>query len=256
MRDSSDGNRGMRETGAVLMLGATSTIARALARELAAGGRSLLLAGRDAGDLDAIARDLTIRYGVAASVHQIDVLDLGSHARIIGACMSAARVEGAVIAFGELGDQALAQQDREELRRILETNFTGCASVLELVAAHFETRGGGWICALTSVAGDRGRQSNYVYGAAKAGLTAYLQGLRNRLSRAGVRVLTVKLGIVDTQMTFGMALPTAAEPGKVARAIVKAIDSRRDVVYVPWIWRWIMLAIRAIPERFFKRMRL
>lgn len=246
----------MAETGAVLILGATSTIARAVARELAARGRSLLLAGRDSGELDAISRDLTIRYGVATSVHQIDVLDLGSHARVIRACLSTVPVDGAVIAFGELGDQALAQGDPVERQRILETNFTGCASVIELVAAHFETRGGGWICALTSVAGDRGRQSNYIYGAAKAGLTVYLQGLRNRLSRAGVHVLTVKLGIVDTQMTFGMPLPTAASPTKVARAIVKSIDSRRDVVYVPRIWRWVMLAIRAVPEWLFKRMRL
>lgn len=248
----------MPEVGAILILGATSTIARAMAGELAAGGRNLMLVGRDLDELDAISRDLTIRHGVATSIHHIELLDLDSHARVIRDCLSTATtsVEGVVLAFGELGDQALAQRDPGECRRMLETNFTACASVLELLAEYFESRGEGWICALTSVAGDRGRQSNYVYGAAKAGLTTYLQGLRNRLYRRGVHVVTVKLGIVDTQMTFGIPLPVAADPRQVARSIVRAIHSRRDVVYVPGIWRWIMLGIRGIPERFFKRMRL
>jgi decaprenylphospho-beta-D-erythro-pentofuranosid-2-ulose 2-reductase len=128
---------------------------------------------------------------------------------------------------------------------------------LNLVAAHLARTGGGFVCALSSVAGERGRQSNYVYGAAKAGLTAYLSGLRNRFASAGVRVLTVKAGVVDTRMSAGMpGARLAASPAAVARTVVRAVTSGRDVVYVPWFWRWIMLVIRLIPERVFKRLKL
>jgi decaprenylphospho-beta-D-erythro-pentofuranosid-2-ulose 2-reductase len=128
---------------------------------------------------------------------------------------------------------------------------------LNAVATHLERTGGGFVCALSSVAGERGRQSNYLYGAAKAGLTTYLSGLRNRLAPAGVRVLTVKAGIVDTRMSAGMpGAALAASPAAVARAVVRAITRGRDVVYVPWFWRWIMLVIRLIPERVFKRLKL
>ncbi len=242
----------------VLILGATSTIARAIAGEFAAAGSSVRLAGRDRDELNAIALDLNVRHGAATSVHLIDLLTPATHDELLRECLSGMNdpADGVVVAFGYLGDQTLAQSNAAERRRTLDSNFVECVSILEFVAAHFEQHGGGWICALSSVAGDRGRQSNYVYGAAKAGLTTYLQGLRNRLHPRGVSVITVKLGIVDTQMTFGLQLPTAADPGSVARSVVRAIQSRRDVVYVPWIWRWILLAIRCIPERFFKRMRL
>jgi short-subunit dehydrogenase len=162
-----------------------------------------------------------------------------------------------VLAIGYLGDQRRAETDPAEARRILDTNLTGCVSLLTVVAAHLATSGGGFVCALSSVAGDRGRQSNYVYGAAKAGLTTYLGGLRNRYARDGVRVLTVKAGVVDTRMSAGMpGAGLAASPERVARSVVRAITGGREVVYVPWFWRGIMLVIRAIPERVFKRLRL
>jgi short-subunit dehydrogenase len=164
----------------VLVLGGTSTIARAIADELAARGFDLALAGRDAAELDAVAADLRLRRGVTTTVHRVDVLDMERHAGALAPCLTA-ELRGVVLAFGYLGDQRRAEIDPAEARRILDTNLTGCVIALNLVAAHLARTGGGFVCALSSVAGDRGRQSNYVYGAAKAGLTAYLSGLRNRL---------------------------------------------------------------------------
>jgi short-subunit dehydrogenase len=153
-------------------------------------------------ELDAVAADLRLRRGITTTVHRIDVLDMERHADALAPCLTA-ELRGAVLAFGYLGDQRRAETDPAEARRILDTNLTGCVIALNLVAAHLARTGGGFVCALSSVAGERGRQSNYIYGAAKAGLTAYLSGLRNRLAGAGVRVLTVKAGVVDTRMSAG-----------------------------------------------------
>ena len=190
------------------------------------------------------------------SVHVVDALDVDGHAAALRPALTR-DLRGVVLAIGYLGDQRRAETDPAEARRILDTNLTGCVSLLTVVAAHLATSGGGFVCALSSVAGDRGRQSNYVYGAAKAGLTTYLGGLRNRYARDGVRVLTVKAGVVDTRMSAGMpGAGLAASPERVARSVVRAITGGREVVYVPWFWRGIMLVIRAIPERVFKRLRL
>jgi short-subunit dehydrogenase len=241
----------------VLVIGATSAVARALAGELAVHGRDLVLAGRDRPELETIAADLAVRHGVATAVCVLDVLDAAGHEAALGPWLEDETLEGVVVAVGYLGDQRLAEMDLAETRRILDTNFTGCVALLNLVALRLEARGRGFICALSSVAGDRGRQSNYLYGAAKAGLSVYLQGLRNRLHRAGVRVLTVKPGFVDTAMTFGRpGLFLVASPGRVARSIFRAIEAGRDVVYVPGFWRPLMLAVRSVPERLFKRLRL
>lgn len=243
----------------VLILGATSSIARAVAGEFASHGYDLILAGRDCEEMQTQVADLEIRYGVKARVYPFDALDLESHETILARCLSDAgeRLAGAVLCVGYLGDQNAAQTDFREARRILDTNFTGCVSALNVISNHFEKQGSGFICALSSVAGDRGRQSNYFYGAAKAALSAYLQGLRNRLHRAGVRVVTVKPGFVDTRMTFGRPnLFLVASPQSVARGVYKAATDGKGVVYLPWYWRWIMLVVRLIPEGLFKRMRL
>jgi len=240
----------------VLVLGGTSTIARAIAGELAARGFDLALAGRDAAELETVAADLRVRHGVTATVHRMDVLEMEQHPTTLKPCLTP-DVRGVVLAFGYLGDQRRAETDPVEARRILDINLTGCVVALNVVGEHLARAGGGFVCALSSVAGERGRQSNYVYGAAKAGLTAYLSGLRNRLAPAGVQVLTVKAGIVDTRMSAGMpGAALAASPAAVARAVVRAITRGRDVVYVPWFWRWIMLVIRLIPERVFKKLKL
>ena len=242
----------------VLILGATSAIASALAREFAAHKFDLVLGGRDLEELGALASDLSLRYGARAEVFPFDALDTQTHASALRSFLSGAgkALEGVVVCMGYLGDQAKGQGDWEEARRILETNFTGCVSALNILANHFEARRAGFICAISSVAGDRGRQSNYLYGSAKAGLSAFLQGLRNRLFPAHVKVITVKPGFVDTRMTYGRpGLLLVAPPEKVAKGIFHAIAKGKDVVYLPWFWRLIMLIVKSIPEAIFKRLR-
>ena len=242
----------------VLILGATSGIASALTREFAAHKFDLVLGGRDREELSARASDLSLRYGVRAGILSFDALDPQTHASTLRSFLSQAgnTLQGAVVCIGYLGDQTKGQSDWEEARRILETNFTGCVSALNILANHFESRRAGFICAISSVAGDRGRQSNYLYGAAKAGLSAYLQGLRNRLFPADVKVITVKPGFVDTRMTYGHSgLFLVASPERVAKGIFRAIVKGKEVVYVPWFWRPMMLIVRSIPEAIFKRLR-
>lgn len=243
----------------VLILGATSAIARAVAGEFARRGYDLLLAGRDPEELDSLAADLAVRHGVKAEGLTFDALALDTHGPFVEACRKTSEdsLDGAVLSLGYLGDQSVAQKDLSETKRILDTNLLGPVSILSLLANHFEEKRRGFLCALSSVAGDRGRQSNYVYGAAKAGLSIFLQGLRNRLFRSGVRVITIKPGFVDTAMTFGRpGMFLVASPESVAARIVKAILKGEDLVYTPAFWRPVMLLIRLIPERIFKRMRL
>ena len=243
----------------VVILGATSTIARAVAAEFARRGFDLLVAGRDPDELETLASDLQLRFRVRAKARPFDALALETHARFVEDCRQASQetLVGAVLCFGTLGDQKAAERDPREARRILDTNLLGAVSVLGLLANYFEARRSGFLCALSSVAGDRGRQSNYIYGAAKAGLTAFLQGLRNRLSSSGVAVVTIRAGLVDTPMTYGRpGLFLVASPEKVARQIVGAALEGKDESYVPAFWRPIMFLIRSIPERIFKRMRL
>lgn len=243
----------------VLILGAASAIARAVAGEFGRRGYDLLLAGRDVEELDRLAADLRLRFGVKTQSRAFDALALDTHGAFVEACRKASEdsLAGAVLCFGYLGDQSVAQKDPTEARRILDTNLGGAVSILSLLANHFEEKRGGFLCALSSVAGDRGRQSNYFYGAAKAGLTVFLQGLRNRLFRSGVRVITIKPGFVDTQMTYGKpGLFLVASPQAVARLIVEAALKGKDQAYVPRFWQPVMLLIRLIPERIFKRMKL
>jgi short-subunit dehydrogenase len=243
----------------VLILGATSAIARAVAAQFASHRYDLILAGRDQAELGALGADLNIRYGVETKTHLFDALDVEGHEASLRRCLVEASeaLEGVVLLLGYLGDEAAARSDSQEARRILDTNFTGCVLALNTIANHFEPRHKGFICAVSSVAGDRGRQSNYLYGSAKGALSIYLQGLRNRLHPARVRVLTVKPGFVDTRMTFGRPdLFLLASPERVARGIYQAVIRGKNVVYLPWFWRYIMLLICAIPEGIFKRLRL
>jgi len=243
----------------VLILGATSAIASALAREFAAHKFDLVLGGRDREELCALASDINLRCGVRTGILPLDVLDTRAHAASLQSYLAGTdnALAGAVICIGHLGEQAKGQSDWEEARLILETNFTGCVWALNILANHFELRRAGFICAISSVAGDRGRQSNYLYGAAKAGLSVYLEGLRNRLFAAGVKVITFKPGFVDTRMTYGRSgLFLVATPEKVAKGMFRAIIKGREVVYLPWFWRPIMLVVKSIPEVIFKRMRM
>jgi short-subunit dehydrogenase len=238
----------------VLIIGAKSDIARAVAREFGAHGCSLMLAARNAGELEDFSRDLQIRHNIEVSLHELDVLDYDSHRLLYNGLEVKPTV--VVSAVGYLGDQALAERDFSEARRIIDTNYTGVVSLFNIIAADFATRKGGTLIGISSVAGDRGRKSNYVYGSAKAALTTYLSGLRNRLFESGVHVLTVKPGFVATRMTEGMDLPErlTAQPDEVARDIYKAWQKKKNVVYSKWMWQWIMLIIRCIPEFQFKKM--
>ena len=239
-------------------MGATSTLAKSVGAEFASHGHSLILLARDGEELDRLACDFRLRYGINVETQVFDALNFDSHREILEHWkQDGEEIEGTVVCTGYLGNQSTAPYDFDEAKRILDVNLTASVSVLNLLAAHFEKKRSGFICALSSVAGDRGRQSNYIYGAAKAGLSIYLQGLRNRLYPSNVHVITVKLGIVDTQMTYGLpGLPLKASPEKVAKGIYKAILMRKNVYYAPYFWRWIMLLIRAIPEFVFKKQKL
>jgi len=242
----------------ILVLGATSTIAEATCRLWAAEGHSLFLVARNAEKLTAVAADLKIRgaHSVATSVADLD--DTAAHpALLTHAINSLAGLDVAFLAHGILGDQPRAEADFAEAARILHTNLTAPISLLTWLANFCAQRHSGTLAVLSSVAGDRGRKSNYLYGASKAGLTAFLAGLRNRIDREGVTVLTIKPGPVKTAMTQGMkGHEKFADVNKVAKSIAKAVAARQDVLYVPGLWAPIMFIIRHIPERIFKKLDL
>ena len=241
--------------GTALVIGATSDIGRAIAHTLADGGCALQLAARDPARLEREARDIRVRTGTAVAAHRCDVLDEDGGVSLLDKLAPLPDV--AVCVVGLLGDQTESQRDGVAAQRVMRTNYIGPTLLMGALAERFERRGGGVLVGVSSVAGDRGRASNYVYGSAKAGFTAFLSGLRGRLAGSGVHVMTVKPGFVRTRMTDGMDLPArlTANPEEVATAVVKAIRRRRDIVYVRRVWRPIMFVIRAIPERLFKRMK-
>lgn len=242
----------------VLILGATSSIAQAIAGKMAQQGAALHLAARDCFEVERIARDLVIRYQVPVSWSSFEAEDYRSHADFLQQVVDTVNhLDGVVVSLGELGDQHKAQIDFDHAQRIIHSNYTGIASILTLIANYLEQQGHGFIVGLSSVAGDRGRQSNYIYGSAKGALHLFLQGLRSRLAKSGVHVLTVKPGFVDTKMTFGKSgMFLVASPERVATDVMQALQKQTNIVYVPWFWFWIMLIIRTIPEPLFKRLTL
>jgi decaprenylphospho-beta-D-erythro-pentofuranosid-2-ulose 2-reductase len=242
----------------VLVLGATSAIAQATVRLLSARGVALYLVGRHAERLEAVARDARTRGASRVETEVLDLDDLSRHEALVARAEAAlGGLDGALLAHGILGDQAQAQGSYAETEKVLRTNFLSAVSLLTPLANRFESQRAGTLVVISSVAGDRGRQSNYVYGASKGALTVFLQGLRNRLAPAGVAVVTVKPGFVDTPMTAAVKKnPLFASPEAVARGLLRAVDAGRDEVYLPDFWRPIMFLIRGIPERVFKRLKL
>ena len=240
----------------VLILGATSDMAVALAKVLSARGHSLQLAARDTSYLLSLKSDLEIRNQNIVSVHTIDALGFETHDSFYDSLP--VKPDVAVVFFGYLGDATKAQTDWDECKLVIDTNYTGAVSILNVIANDFENRRTGIIVGVSSVAGDRGRMSNYIYGSAKAGFSTYLSGLRNRLFHSNVHVVTVKPGFVRTQMTEGLKLPPVitGEPIQVATAILAAIQKRKNTVYVLPIWAAIMFVIKNIPEAIFKRLKL
>jgi short-subunit dehydrogenase len=238
-----------------VILGASSAIGRAFARAAAARGGDVILAGRDMDDLARTQADIVATTGSGARTLAFDALAYGTHAALATELAGVPGVLNVVVLFGTMPEQAAMDADPALALGCIDSVFSGGVSVLQHLAPVLEQRGAGVVIGFGSVAGDRGRLKNYVYGAAKSGLHTYLAGLRNRLGRAGVHVLTVKPGFVDTAMTFGLpGLFLVAQPDDVAVACLAAADKRRDIVYVPWFWRFIMLIIRAVPERIFKKL--
>lgn len=243
-------------SGAVLILGARSDIARACAHRYAHAGWSVMLAARDSSSLTPDAQDIRLRHGVDVTCHDFDVLDTAGFPSFIAALP--ALPDTLVCAVGFMGEQGVSQSDPAAAALVMRSNYEGPALFLGLLAERFDARGHGTIVGISSVAGERGRASNYVYGSAKAGFTSFLSGLRNRLSKTAVKVITVKPGFVATKMTEGLPLNPrlTAQPAEVAEAIWRAQEKRRDVIYVRSVWRLIMAIIRALPEGIFKKTRL
>jgi short-subunit dehydrogenase len=244
----------------ILIFGATSAIASACARLWTSQGYSLFLVARNQEKLDSLLDDLRIRTaddqqiaGICADLNQID-----DHQRLFDQAVSdLGKLDIVLIAHGSLPDQEACQQSVELTLAEITTNAVSAISLLTIAGNRLESQQSGVIAAISSVAGDRGRQSNYVYGSAKGMVTLFMQGLRNRLAKKGVAVVTIKPGFVDTPMTADIKKGLLwAQPDAIAKGIVNAIDKRKNEVYLPWFWCWIMLIIRNIPETIFKRLSL
>jgi len=246
----------MTATGkTLLVLGGSSDIGRATAKAFAAKGWAIHLAGRDLTALQREADDIAARFGVPVVTHSFDVLDTCSFHPFVDGLP--ALPDTVVCVIGLLGEQARAATDLDHAAAIMRSNYEGPSLILGLFADRFLSRGSGTIIGVSSVAGDRGRGSNYVYGSAKGGFTAFLSGLRNRCAKhGGVHVLTVKPGFVRTRMTAGMKLPglITAEPQAVGDAILAAAEKGRNVIYTKPVWRLVMLIVTSIPEVMFKKM--
>lgn len=242
----------------VLIIGTTSAIAEATARLYAARGASLYLLARNAARVQAIADDLSVRGAAVVNTGTVDVSDLAGHADAIDRVFSAfGGLDVALIAHGTLPDQVRCDNDTDYALREFTVNGTATIALAGRIAQRLEAQGSGTLAVISSVAGDRGRASNHLYGSAKAAVSTYLSGLRQRLHARGVNVLTIKPGFVDTPMTAAFrkgALWTT--PERVACGIVRAVERRRAIVYLPWFWRPVMAVIRAIPEPVFRRIKL
>lgn len=247
----------MNDQSTLLLLGGVSDMGFAIASVYAQKGWRIILAARENEDVGRNVSDLALRYGVDVSSAVFDVCTTTEHSAFLDDL--GVLPDTAVCVVGYMGDQAKAEADPAHAALVLRTNFEGPALLLGEIAGRMAKRGSGTIVGVSSVAGERGRASNYVYGSAKAGLTAFLSGLRNRLTRSGVHVVTVKPGFVRTSMTAGLKLPKplTAEPIEVGAAVYKAAETkRRDVIYVRPVWGLIMLIIRNIPEFLFKKLNL
>lgn len=217
-----------------------------------------MLVARNPRKLTAVAQDLLTRGAPAVDTWVLDLDDTAAHAEMLAAAAERlGEIDLALIAHGVLGDQAAAEADFDTAAAILHTNFISTVSLCTWLANYFQAKGKGTLAVISSVAGDRGRKSNYIYGASKGALNIFLDGLRNRIDRDGVQVLTIKPGFVATPMTAHLPQNGLfASPGRIAKGIMSALKRRKDVVYIPWFWGGIMLVIRLVPGRLFKKMNL
>jgi short-subunit dehydrogenase len=240
----------------ILIIGARSDIATAIANYFAKEDYNIQLAARNSSTLNKNKLDIESKYQTQVTLHNIDVLEISSFKQFIDSLPQLPDI--AVSAVGYMGEQQKSEKDLQSTIKIIRSNFEGPASIIGMLANNFEERGSGTLIGISSVAGERGRGSNYIYGSAKAGFTTFLSGLRNRLMNKNVHVITVLPGFVATKMTNHLKLPSklTAQPNEVANAIFNAVRKKQNVIYVKSIWRLIMIIIKNIPEHFFKRMKL
>jgi short-subunit dehydrogenase len=238
----------------ILVLGATSAIAMAVMRRLVTPAAHFFLVARSKDKLTAVAQDLLVRGALRVDMIVTDLDDTQAHLQMLAvATTQLGAIDLTLLAHGVLGDQAAAERDYAVAEQVLVTNLLSAVSLLTWLANYCVSQAGGTLAVISSVAGDRGRKSNYVYGASKAGLDAFLSGLRNRCDRSGVQVLTIKPGFVATPMTAHIPKNRLfATPDRVAAGILNAVRRRKDVLYVPWFWRPVMTIIKMVPERIFK----
>jgi short-subunit dehydrogenase len=238
-----------------VILGATSSMARAFARQLSERGDSVILAGRDMDDLHATASDCALRGAPLAKAMNFDARKPETFTAILDMMADQSGTLNAAVFVGSMPEQSAIDADPSMIDGVIQDSFTGPATFLQSLAPMMEARDSGTVVGVGSVAGDRGRIGNYVYGAAKAGFHTYLSGLRNRLTRSGGHVVTVKPGFVDTSMTWGLeGMFLVATPDQIATAILKGVDKKKNVLYTPFFWRYIMRIIKSIPEPVFKKL--
>ena len=240
----------------VLVLGATSDIGFAIARRFAAEKNSIQLASRNTEQLRTFQSDISIRYGVSCSVHAFDAAKFETHSLFYERLP--VKPEVTVYVIGYMNDNETVIRKWDESLKTINANYTGAVSILNVIAEDYAQKKSGTIIGISSVAGNRGRQSNYIYGSAKAAFTAYLSGLRNKMYHDGVHVVTVIPGFVYTKMTEHLQLPKllTAKPEEVANAVYNGFKGKKNVVYVKWFWKWIMMIITSVPESMFKKKKL
>lgn len=238
----------------LLIIGATSDIAKACARKFASENFDLILAGRNIGELEYLQKDLQIRFQINTWIYKLDITNFNEHKRFYDNLE--AKPDGVLVATGYLPEQKKAELDWTECENTILVNYSGPVSILNIIANDFEKRKNGFIIGISSVAGDRGRKSNYIYGSAKAGFSEYLSGLRGRLTKSKVHVITVKPGFVRTKMTAHLDLPKKllTSPENVAEDIYNAYLKNKNIVYSKRVWQIIMYIIRNIPESIFKNL--
>ena len=239
-----------------LILGASSDIGFAIAKNFASEKYNIQLAGRNVKQLESLQSDIRIRYQVDCTVHHFDALDFNAHRAFYHGLPVSPDVS--VYVVGYMTENETAFESWEKSLLTINSNYTGAVSVLNIIAADYQTKKAGSIIGISSVAGNRGRQSNFIYGSSKAGFTAYLSGLRNRMYHHNVHVMTVLPGFVYTKMTEHLNLPglLTAQPDDLGKSVYNALKKKKNTIYVKWFWRWIMLVIVSVPEFIFKKKKL
>ena len=240
----------------VLILGGNSDVGKSLSRDFSKLGSNIILTSRKEGQLNSLKSDLEIRYSINCDIEFFDVLDFNSHKSFYTNLEK--KPDIVISCIGYLGDQDKSEISFEESLKSIQTNFTGLVSILNKISINFESRKSGTIVGISSVAGDRARGSNYIYGSSKSAFTSYLSGLRNRLFKSGVQVITVKPGFIKSKMTNHLDLPKilTATPDEISRDIIRSINKGKNIIYTKWFWKWIMLIIKYIPEFIFKKLKL